>query len=130
MLATKTNCTGTFAVFASRQMKELAFHWKKNGVSNPGEIPTEAVIAFVPGVSVGIGVNETGVAKIGLVLTDGDTLGDAGDRDTLGDGDGEVVGVAGGASGATNVIDTLAVYDKLAVNGKGGVLRSSAWLMA
>jgi len=115
MFATITDCVGTLAVLASRQMKVPAFHDTNDKVCKPGEIPTDAVIALPPGVKDGIDVKVAGEAAMGLLLTDGDTLGDncdGGDRDALGDGDSEGVGVVGGAQGATNVIVELAVKGK------------------
>ena len=127
MFATITDCVGTLAVLASRQMKVPAFQKSNEVVCKPGEIPTEAVIALPPGVKDGIGVKVAGEAAMGLLLTNGDplsdTLRDAGDRDTLGDGDSEGVGVIGGAWGATNVIFELAVKGK-------GKISICAWLMA
>jgi hypothetical protein len=115
MFITMTDCVGTLAVLASRQMKELAFHDTNEEVCKLGEMLMEAVIALPSGVIDGIGVKDAGEATTGVLLTDGDSLGDncdAGDQDTLDDGDLEDVGVVGGARGATNVIVELAVKGK------------------
>ena len=89
---------------------------------------TVAVSALTPGGNDGNGEGGVSEPGKGLLLTDGDTLRDCCavcDRDTLGDGDGEVVGVDGGGTTATNVEIELEVY------GNGEVaLRRVALLMA
>ena len=109
MLDTKTAIVGTPAVAASRQVKELAFHVGNDDGCIWGETPTVAVSMLK---------NKGVTEAVKLALTEGDTLGDccaACDRDTLGDGDGEVVGVDGGGTTATNVEIELKVYGKVAL---------------
>ena len=111
MLDTKMKFVGTPAVLASRQVYALAFQFAKLVCAKTGDMSTVAVKTLKPE---GDGERDAGEAKMAL-LTDGDTLGDncdGGDRDALGDGDSEGVGVVGGARGATNVIVEFAVKGK------------------